>query len=124
MPLTRVTCNFQPPPHFSEALHALLQETLHILPHDRLIVLDVHEATMIVPPTCAGRYLLFEISLFPGRTMETRRRLYGALCQLAEEFNVSATDTRIVLHEVPLENWGIRGGLPASEVALGYEVRV
>jgi hypothetical protein len=29
-----------------------------------------------------------------------------------------------VLHEVPLENWGIRGGTPASDVDLGFEVGV
>jgi hypothetical protein len=29
-----------------------------------------------------------------------------------------------VLNEVPLENWGIRGGQPASEVDLGFKVNV
>jgi phenylpyruvate tautomerase PptA (4-oxalocrotonate tautomerase family) len=27
----------------------------------------------------------------------------------------------IVIHESPLENWGIRGGRPASEVDLGFK---
>ena len=33
-------------------------------------------------------------------------------------------DITIVLHEVPTQNWGIRGGQPASEVDLGFEVKV
>jgi hypothetical protein len=30
----------------------------------------------------------------------------------------------IALREVALENWGIRGGTPASDVDLGFEVDV
>jgi phenylpyruvate tautomerase PptA (4-oxalocrotonate tautomerase family) len=30
----------------------------------------------------------------------------------------------IVLNEIPLDNWGIRGGIPASEVDLGFKVGV
>jgi phenylpyruvate tautomerase PptA (4-oxalocrotonate tautomerase family) len=37
---------------------------------------------------------------------------------------VDANDITIVLHEVALDNWGIRGGRPASEVDLGFEVGV
>ena len=37
---------------------------------------------------------------------------------------IDANDITIVLHEVPLDNWGIRGGKPASEVDLGFNVNV
>jgi phenylpyruvate tautomerase PptA (4-oxalocrotonate tautomerase family) len=37
---------------------------------------------------------------------------------------VPASDVLIVLHEVPLESWGVRGGTPASDVDLGLEVGV
>jgi phenylpyruvate tautomerase PptA (4-oxalocrotonate tautomerase family) len=37
---------------------------------------------------------------------------------------IQATDIFIVLHEPPLENWGIRGGVPASEVDLGFNLKV
>jgi hypothetical protein len=30
----------------------------------------------------------------------------------------------IVLLEPPLENWGIRGGRPASEVDLGFKIDI
>jgi phenylpyruvate tautomerase PptA (4-oxalocrotonate tautomerase family) len=37
---------------------------------------------------------------------------------------IPASDVLIVLHDVPLENWGVRGGTPASDVDLGFEVGV
>jgi len=30
----------------------------------------------------------------------------------------------IVLNEQPRENWGIRGGIPASEIGLGFKVDI
>ena len=35
---------------------------------------------------------------------------------------VAPTDVFVVLHEPPMDNWGIRGGQMASEVDLGFEV--
>jgi len=37
---------------------------------------------------------------------------------------IAPADIKIVLKEIPLENWGIRGGVPASEVELGFKVDV
>jgi len=39
------------------------------------------------------------------------------------ELGIEATDIFIVLQEPPLENWGIRG-VPASEIDLGFNLRV
>jgi len=37
---------------------------------------------------------------------------------------VPTNEIKIVLIEVPPQNWGVRGGLPASEVDLGFKVDV
>lgn len=37
---------------------------------------------------------------------------------------IEPPDILIVLHEIPLGNWGVRGGVPASEVNLGFKVEV
>jgi phenylpyruvate tautomerase PptA (4-oxalocrotonate tautomerase family) len=37
---------------------------------------------------------------------------------------VPSDDIKITLIEVPPENWGIRGGQPASEVDLGFKIEV
>jgi hypothetical protein len=38
--------------------------------------------------------------------------------------NVPANDVLIVLHEPPMENWGVDGGTPASEVDVGFKVDI
>jgi hypothetical protein len=50
--------------------------------------------------------------------------LYKAIVKNLSEIGVPATDIKIVVVEVPAENWGLRGGLPASEIDLGFKVDV
>jgi phenylpyruvate tautomerase PptA (4-oxalocrotonate tautomerase family) len=40
------------------------------------------------------------------------------------EVGLAAEDIRIVLYEVPRENWGLKGGIPASEIDLGFKVEI
>ena len=37
---------------------------------------------------------------------------------------VPATDIKIALIESPAENWGLRGGIPVSEIDLGFKIDV
>jgi phenylpyruvate tautomerase PptA (4-oxalocrotonate tautomerase family) len=37
---------------------------------------------------------------------------------------VPENDIKIILLEVPLQNWGIRGGVPASEIDIGFKIDV
>jgi phenylpyruvate tautomerase PptA (4-oxalocrotonate tautomerase family) len=62
--------------------------------------------------------------MFAGRSLEAKRRLYRAVARNLGHLGVPPADVLVVLHEIPLENWGVRGGTPASEVDLGYEVGV
>jgi hypothetical protein len=36
----------------------------------------------------------------------------------------SRTRIKITLIEIPPENWGLRGGMPASEIDLGFKIDV
>jgi hypothetical protein len=40
------------------------------------------------------------------------------------KLGIPADHVKILLRESPAENWGIRGGMPASEVELGFKVDV
>lgn len=62
--------------------------------------------------------------MFAGRSMDAKRSLYKAVVRNLVALGVPADDIKITLIEVPPENWGIRGGHPASEVALGFEIEV
>ena len=59
-----------------------------------------------------------------GRSLEAKRALYQAIVRRLEALGTPPKDVFVVLHEPPMQNWGIRGGLPASEVDLGFEVKV
>lgn len=62
--------------------------------------------------------------MFPGRSVEAKRNLYQAINKNLGDLGIESSDIFIVLKEPPLDNWGIRGGVPASEVDLGFKLDV
>lgn len=56
--------------------------------------------------------------------MDTKRRLYRAIVDGLAELDVPEHDILIVLHEPPMDNWGVDGGAPASEVDVGFKVDI
>jgi phenylpyruvate tautomerase PptA (4-oxalocrotonate tautomerase family) len=108
-----------------EAVQAALREALRLPEWDRTLRLIEHPAShFAVPPGRGPRYTLIEITLFSGRSRTAKRALYGAIVRNLGALGVPALDIKIALIEVPPENWGIRGGQPASEVDLGFEINV
>lgn len=78
----------------------------------------------LIPGESSDRFTLIEITVYPGRSLETRRALYQAVVREMGALGIEARDIRVVLYEVPLENWGLRGGTPASEIDLGFEISI
>jgi phenylpyruvate tautomerase PptA (4-oxalocrotonate tautomerase family) len=69
--------------------------------------------------------LLIEISLFTGRTKETKRNLFQTIVDRLEANGLmEKKKVFIVLNEQPAENWGVRGGIPADEIDLGFRVEI
>ena len=56
--------------------------------------------------------------------MHAKRALYQALVRNLGVLGVPTRDIKITLIETPLENWGLRGGIPASEIDLGFRIDV
>ena len=77
-----------------------------------------------MPPGKTENYTFVEITLFPGRSLDAKRTLYRSIVRRFGEFGIAPSDIFIVLNEPPLDNWGIRGGVPASEVDLGFKLDV
>ena len=70
-------------------------------------------------------YIQIGITLFKGRTLETKRKLYIAISTaLSELMYISPSSVLIVLDEREAENWGMRGGIPASEIDFGYSINI
>jgi phenylpyruvate tautomerase PptA (4-oxalocrotonate tautomerase family) len=108
-----------------EAVHSAMVEALKIPERDRNQRLDEYEPeNFIVPPGRTDRFALVEITLFAGRSLDAKRNLYAQIVKRVGRLGVDPMDVFIVLYEPPLENWGIRGGIPASEVDLGFKVDV
>jgi phenylpyruvate tautomerase PptA (4-oxalocrotonate tautomerase family) len=78
----------------------------------------------LIPEEASECFTLVEITIYPGRSLETRRALYKSVIEHLGRLDIAPRDIRVVLYEVPLENWGLRGGIPASEIDLGFEIAI
>ena len=108
-----------------DAVHAAMKEALLIPEHDRQIRYIEHAPEDFqVPPGKTEDYTLVELTLFQGRSMDAKRNLYQAIVRDLGSLGIAPEDVFIVLIESPPENWGVRGGVPASEVDLGFKIDV
>jgi phenylpyruvate tautomerase PptA (4-oxalocrotonate tautomerase family) len=106
-----------------DALHAAFVEALRIPQTDRNQL--VHEYP---PEHFEARYgpeaVFVEATVFPGRSLDAKRKLYRLIAEGLAAAGVAKDQVLIVLHEPPLENWGIRGGQAAADVQLGFKIDV
>lgn len=76
------------------------------------------------PKDRTEKYTIIEISIFEGRTVETKKKLIRLLFEkIKNELNILPNDIEITIFETPNYNWGIRG-LPGDEVSLNYDIKV
>lgn len=69
--------------------------------------------------------ILIEISMFAGRTKNTKSELYKTIVERLELHGlIEKEKVLITLIEQPLENWGVRGGIPADEIDFGFHVKI
>ena len=129
MPLVRIEVRKSRKPEekraVCDAVHAAMKEALLIPEHDRQIRYIEHAPDDFqVPPGKTEDYTLVEITLFQGRSMDAKRNLYQAVVRNLGSLGIAPEDVFIVLIESPPKNWGVRGGVPASEVDLGFKIDV
>lgn len=107
-----------------EAVTRTLGECLNITPAH--CVLQIQELSFedfqTIPPG-NDRFTVIEISLFPGRDLDAKKRLYATLVQNLNSSLGIGDDLMIVIHEIPKDNWGLMGGKPASELNLGADTK-
>jgi phenylpyruvate tautomerase PptA (4-oxalocrotonate tautomerase family) len=78
----------------------------------------------ILPEGKTEKFVLVEFVVFPGRSREAKKRLYGGIVTRLGALGIPAGDALVVLNEPPLVNWGIRGGVPADEADRGFRLDV
>ena len=108
-----------------EAVYQAQREALKVPEGDRQIRYIEHKLEhFAVPPGKTENYTLVEFTLFPGRSLDAKRKLYQSIVKRFWELDIAPSDVFIVLNEPSLDNWGIRGGEPASEVDIGFKLNV
>ncbi len=111
-----------------DAVHEALVTALEVPRGDPALRVVEHDRDCFQLPTVPHRvgelYTLIEITMFSGRSLEAKRRLYAEIVRRLVDLGVPDTDVTIVVLEAPRENWGVHGGRPASEVELGFTVEV
>jgi 4-oxalocrotonate tautomerase family enzyme len=76
------------------------------------------------PPDRTTNYTIIEISMFEGRTVETKKHLIRLLFERIQEgLKINPSDLEITITETPKHNWGFRGQ-SGDEVGLNYKVEV
>ena len=110
-----------------EAVHKALREAFKIMPGDRNVRLLVHEPHRFACPPDIEKpefYTHISIDAFAGRSLDAKRTLYQAIVNYLEPFGIPKDHVKILLREIPKENWGIRGGQAGCDVDLGFKVEV
>lgn len=128
MPIAKIeVCRSRPPEQIAALINAVYEaqlEALKVPEDDKQIRYVEHRPEHCpIPPGKTENYTFVEFLLFPGRSLEAKRRLYKGIVRRFGALGIEPTDIIIVLHEPPLDNWGIRGQ-PASEVNLGFNLNV
>lgn len=128
MPIAKIeVCRSHSPERFAALIEAVYQaqiEALKVPDDDKQIRYIEHKPEHCpIPPGKTENYTFVEFLLFPGRTLEAKRKLYQGIVARLGRLGIQAFDILIVLIEPPLENWGLRGQ-PASELDLGFRLDV
>ena len=126
MPLVRIALlsshSRGKPPGFGrrvgEVVYRAMRETINVPAQDHFQVITEHDADGLVFDAgylgierSAG-YILIQITLNEGRTLEQKKALYRALADgLHAELDVRREDVMVSLVEVQKENWSFGNGL-------------
>ena len=127
MPLVRIDIRKGHAPEYKRAIldgvHAALVEAFKIPDHDRNQILHEHAAENFEGRGAAPT--IVSITAFSGRSRAAKRALFAAIARnLAAEPGIEGTDLLMTVNDLPLDNWGIRGGQQASDLDLGFKIDV
>ena len=109
----------------SDVIHSCVVDALQF-PADkrahRFFPLD--PADFFFPASASPRYTIIEISMFEGRSVDTKKSLIRLLFErVGSQCDRLPNEIEVTITETPKHNWGFRG-LPGDEVGLSYKVEV
>lgn len=69
------------------------------------------------------RFTLVTIDALAGRSLDAKRLLYQEMATRLDAAGVPANDLVVVVHDIPPESWGTRGGRAACDLGIGPKAR-
>lgn len=104
----------------STVIHSCFVDALQYSPEKRFHrFFPMDRSEFIFPSDKSQSYLIIEISMFEGRSVEVKKNLIRLLIKrISEGFNISFNDIEIIIFETPRHNWGVRG-VTGDELDLG-----
>lgn len=74
------------------------------------------------PATASERYVILELMMMEGRTVETKKKLIHLLYErITDQVGLENTDIEICILECLAHNWGFRG-MTGDEIKLSYSI--
>ncbi|HEV2702356.1 MAG TPA: tautomerase family protein [Steroidobacteraceae bacterium] len=109
----------------SDAIHSCVVEALQFPVNKRAHrFFHLETEDFYFPASASPRYTIIEISMFEGRSIETKKQLirllFERVCKQADRL---ANEVEVTITETPRHNWGFRGS-PGDELNLSYKVEV
>ncbi|MBV6623666.1 MAG: tautomerase family protein [Rivularia sp. (in: Bacteria)] len=95
----------------SVVIHSCFVDVLQYPPDKRFHrFFAMDKSDFIFPPDKSQSYLIIEISMFEGRSVEVKKNLIRLLLKrINEKFRISYNDIEITIFETPRYNWGLKG---------------
>ncbi|WP_281612599.1 tautomerase family protein [Flammeovirga sp. SubArs3] len=109
----------------SDIIHACVVEALQYPQNKRAHrFINLEKDDFYYPEGRTDQYIIIEIMMITGRTVETKKKLIQLLFkEISEKTDISTTDIEILIQESPASNWGFRG-MTGDEVSLNYKINV
>jgi len=109
----------------SHAIHAALMSAIGTPEQKRFQrFITLEPENFIFPSDRSNDYIIIEISMFEGRSIETKKKLIRTLQEkITQTTEIKPQDLEITIFETPKANWGIRG-MTGDELHLDYQVDV
>jgi phenylpyruvate tautomerase PptA (4-oxalocrotonate tautomerase family) len=106
-------------------MHDALVKCFKIPDRDRnQRIIEIEPENYEFPSDRTEHCVTIELTVFPGRSLDAKRHLYKDIVERLEKLGVVSSEILIILNEPPLDNWSIRGGVPASETNIGFKLDV
>lgn len=106
----------------SDTIHHCIVETLKFPQNKKAHrFINLEKDDFFYPEGRTEAYIIIEIMMISGRTVETKKRLINMLFkEIHKQLGISTTDIEICILESPASNWGFRGKT-GDEVGINYK---